>query len=54
MQERLEEKRDIRRRRTPWLRNFREWFNCSSSELVRVAVNKVLTNSQNGYQQEQL
>ncbi|KAI5746880.1 hypothetical protein M8J77_008501 [Diaphorina citri] len=34
-------KRSVGRRRISWLRNLREWFNCSSCDLFKAAVNKV-------------
>ena len=34
-------KRSVGRRRMSWLRNLREWFNCSSNHLFRAAVNKL-------------
>uniref|UniRef100_A0A8D8SJ40 Craniofacial development protein 2 n=2 Tax=Cacopsylla melanoneura TaxID=428564 RepID=A0A8D8SJ40_9HEMI len=34
-------KRSVGRRRISWLRNLREWFNCSSCDLFRAAANKV-------------
>ena len=34
-------KRSVERRRMSWLRNLKEWFNCSSNHLFRAAVNKL-------------
>lgn len=34
-------KRSIGRRRMSWLRNLREWFNCTSNDLFRAAVSKI-------------
>uniref|UniRef100_A0A8D9DVR2 Craniofacial development protein 2 n=1 Tax=Cacopsylla melanoneura TaxID=428564 RepID=A0A8D9DVR2_9HEMI len=46
-------KRSVGRRRISWLRNLREWFNCSSNELFKVAINKIrltlmIANLRNG------
>lgn len=41
MQGKIKGKRSIGRRRLSWLRNLREWFQCSSIELFRAAVDKV-------------
>jgi hypothetical protein len=41
MQGRIQGRRSIGRRRISWLKNLREWFNCSSLQLFRAAANKV-------------
>ena len=41
MQGKIKGKRNVGRRRISWLRNLRDWYNCSSIELFRAAANKV-------------
>jgi hypothetical protein len=41
MQGKIRGKRNVGRRRIFWLKNLREWFECSSAELYRAAVNRV-------------
>jgi Reverse transcriptase (RNA-dependent DNA polymerase) len=41
MQGKILGKRNIGRRRMSWLKNLRDWFNCSNTQLFRAAVNKV-------------
>ena len=41
VQGKISGKRSIGRRRVSWLRNLRDWFNCSNVQLFRAAVNKV-------------
>lgn len=41
MQGKIIGKRSVGRRRMSWLRNLREWFNCSSDQLFRKAVNRL-------------
>jgi len=37
----IRERRYIGRRRVSWLRNLRDWFDCSNVQLFRAAVNKI-------------
>lgn len=41
MQGKILGKRSIGRRRIPWLRNLREWYGCTSTELFRAAASKI-------------
>lgn len=41
VQGKISGKRSIGRRRVSWLKNLREWFDCSNVQLFRAAVNKV-------------
>lgn len=41
VQGKISGKRSIGRRRVSWLKNLRDWFNCSNVQLFRAAVNKV-------------
>lgn len=41
IQGKIDGKRSVGRRRTSWLRNLRDWFNCNSKQLFRAAANKV-------------
>ena len=41
MQGKIKGKRNVGGRRISWLRNLRDWYNCSSIELFRAAANKV-------------
>ena len=41
MQGKIAGKRSVGRRRNSWLKNLREWYNCSNNQLFRSAVSKV-------------
>ena len=41
MQGKIKGRRNVGKRRISWLRNLRDWYNCSSIELFRAAANKV-------------